>query len=428
MFKFEKKVLDNGLRVITVPMENTEAVTLMVLIGVGSRYETKNINGISHFLEHLFFKGSKSRPNPGDVSRELDRIGAFYNAFTSKELTGFFVKSAAKDFDISLDIVSDILIEPLFNAEEIEKERGVILQEINMYEDEPRQKIADILENVIYGDQPVGWGVLGEKENIISIKREDIVDYKNNNYISENIVVAVAGNINKEEVLKKVEDAFKNIAKGKSKPANIADVIQDSTRIKIVKKDTDQTHLTLAIRSFDMFNEKKYALNLLSVILGGNMSSKLFREIRDKLGLAYYTYAWKDEYTDCGYLGIGAGIPHDKLEVVVNKIIGILGEIKEKGVSLDDLEHAKGFIRGNFALRFESSDALASFAAEKELFFNEVMQPSEIIEKIEKVSQDDILILVRDLFKPENISMAVIGQNEDSKENVDLYTNIFNKI
>jgi len=418
MFQVEKRILDNGLRVVLAPMENTEAVTLLVVVGVGSRYEKKKLNGVSHFLEHMFLKGTKSRPKPGQVHKDLNKIGAAYNAFTSKESTGFWVKSSAEDFDVGLDVVSDILLEPLFKKEEIEKERNVIIQEINMIEDDPRQKIISDLEGVLYGDQPVGWDVGGKKETVRKIKRADIIKYESDNYLSGNMIVAVAGNFDKNTTFKKIQKSFKRIKKGRNKPAEKVKVFQKSPQIKIIKKQSDQTHFALALRGYDMFDEKRYALNLLAVILGGNMSSKLFAEIREKLGLAYYVYAYGDQYTDCGYLGMAAGVPHEKLEKVIGIIIKIIKNIQGKGISQGDLDFAKSFIRGQMALSFETSDQIASFVANQELFYKKIMQPEEIFKKLEKVSQSDILRVVQDIFKPEKINMAVIGQQEDREQKI----------
>ena len=416
MVHFEKKVLDNGLRVIVAPMVNSEAATLLVLANIGSRFETKNISGISHFLEHLFFKGTKSRPKPGQALKDLDKIGATHNAFTSKETTGFWVKSSAKDFDVGLDIVSDILLEPLFKPEEIEKEKGVILQEINMYEDEPRRKVWDILENVLFGDQPIGWDVIGTKESVSKIKRDDIVRYKEANYFSKNMLIVAAGNLEVKETFSKIAKYFGKVKKGKNKPCQKVKIFQNSPRLKITEKKTDQTHLALAVMAYDMFDEKRYILNLLSVILGGNSSSRLFREIREKLGLAYGIYAFPDYATDCGYLGIGAGISHSELERVVKKIIEILKSIKEKGVSKEELKSAKNFIRGQTALKLETSDDIATFCASQELFYNKVLQPEEILKKIEKVSQSDIIKTSREVFRSDKINSAVISQYKEGKE------------
>ena len=328
MINFEKKILDNKLRVILAPMNNTEAVTLLVLVGVGSRYETKKINGVSHFLEHMFFKGTKSRPEPGQVLRELDKIGADHNAFTTKEATGFWVKASAKDFDIALDVISDILLEPLFKEEETEKERNVIFQEIDMRNDNPRLKTQENLENIVFGDQPVGWDIAGSKKTVASIKRGDIINYEAENYLAENMTIVVAGNFDQEKVFQKVSRAFAPVKKGKNKNFVKAKNFQKETQVKIFNKETDQTHLALAIRAYDMYDEKRYALDLLSILLGGNSSSLLFSEIREKLGLAYYVYSWSDQLRDCGYLGMAAGVPHDKLGVVVENIVSICSKIK----------------------------------------------------------------------------------------------------
>ena len=428
MFNFEKKTLNNGLRVVLAPMENTEAVTFLVLVGVGSRNEIKKTNGISHFLEHLFFKGTKSRPRPGDIHKELDRIGAINNAFTSKESTGFWVKSSKNDFDTSLDVVSDILLEPLFKKEEIEKERNVILQEINMYEDDPRRKVLEVLENVLFGDQPIGWDILGTKETIKKIKRRDIIRYESNNYLSKNMVVAVAGNIDKEIVFKKIEKVFRKIKTGKPGIAPKTKISQKYPRLNFLKKEVDQTHLALAVRGYDMFDEKRYALNLLSVILGGNFSSRLLTEIREKLGLAYYVSSWGDQYTDCGYLGITAGIPHEKLEKVVSRIASIIKSIKLKGIPQKELDFAKSFIRGQMSLRFEASDEIALFVAGQELFYKKVMQPEEILKKIEKVNPNDILKISKDIFRPDKFNMAVISQEKDTEKNQERYKKLFSRI
>jgi len=427
MINFQKKTLKNGLRVILAPMENTETATFMVLVGVGSRYETKNISGVSHFLEHMFFKGTKSRPKLGQVHRDLDRIGASHNAFTSKETTGFWVKSSAKDFGVGLGIVSDILLEPLFKKEEIEKERGVILQEISMYEDEPRRKVWEVLENVLYGDNPIGWDIVGTKESVNKIRRKNILDYRTKNYLSKNMVVIATGNIDTKKVFNEIEKRFSKTKKGKNKLAKKIKIVQKSPRVKVINKDSDQAHLALALRAYDMFDEKRYALNLLAIMLGGNMSSRLLMEIREKLGLAYYVFAFGDQYTDCGYLGIGAGVAHEKLEKTVKKIGEISKLLKRKGVSRNELKFAKSFLRGQMAMKLETSDDVASFCASQELFYKKILQPEDILKKIEKISQSDILSVVKEVFNPNRISMATIGNQEDSVKKEKFYKLLISK-
>lgn len=428
MINFEKKVLDNGLRVILAPMNNTEAVTLLVLVGVGSRYETKKINGVSHFLEHMFFKGTKSRPEPGQVNSELNKIGSDHNAFTTKEATGFWVKTSVKDFDVALDIVSDILLEPLFKEEEVEKERNVIFQEIDMRKDNLRLEAQEILESLFFGDQPVGWDIAGSKKSVASIKREDIIGYEAKNYLSENMAVAVAGNFDKEKVFAKISRAFGSIKKGRNKGFIKAKIFQKETQVRIINKETDQTHLALAVRAYDMYDEKRYALDLLSILLGGNSSSRLFSEIREKLGLAYYVYSWSDQLRDCGYLGMAAGVLHEKLGAAVENIVSICSKIKKGDISQNDLDSAKSYLRGQTALRFEASDEIAHFVSGQELFYNEVKQPADILEKIEAVEKEEILKIAQELFQPEKFNLAVVGRHDKGEKTNKFYKKILASI
>ncbi len=426
--KYEKRVFGNGIRAIVAPMKNTDAATLLVLVGAGSRCETKDIGGISHFLEHLFFKGTKSRPSPGQIAKVLDKIGAVYNAFTSKEFTGFWVKTASNDFNIGLDIVSDILLEPLFKKEEIERERGVIIQEKNMWEDVPQRRVGEILENVLYGDTPIGRDIIGNDQSIAKIQRDQIIKYLKNNYFGSNVVVAVAGNIESDIAFQKLSQAFRKMPKGKIKPREKADDFQKKPQIKLIEKKTDQMHFAIALRAYDMFDEKKYALGLLSTIFGGNLSSRLWLEIREKLGLAYYIGSGDEQYTDAGYLDIKAGVSHDSLQKVLEKAVEIIKKIKRLGISEKELKDAKSFTRGRFILGLESSDEVAMFYAGQELLLKRILQPEEILKKIEKVSKNDILKIEKEIFRADKCNLAAIGQHGDMKAKSDFYRKIINKI
>ncbi|OGF72049.1 hypothetical protein A3I28_01120 [Candidatus Giovannonibacteria bacterium RIFCSPLOWO2_02_FULL_43_37] len=413
--KFEKRTFKNGLRCVVAPMKDTQAATLWALFGTGSKYEIKKTNGISHFLEHLFFKGTKSRPKPGQVWEELDRIGAQKNAFTSKEYTGYYVKAAAKHFDIGLDVVSDILLEPLFKKEEIEKERGVILQEIAMYEDNPQRQAYDLFEDLMYGDQPAGWDTAGTPETVNNIKRDDILKYKNSHYHASNAVVAVAGNIDPEVAFSKVERAFKNMSDGRKITKLKVRERQKNPRVKFKKKDLDQTHLRLGARSYEMYDERRYALQVLATILGGNCSSYLWREIREKRGLAYYVGASAEEYTDSGYLLATAGVAHENLPKAVKKIVEIMRHLRTKGVSDKEINFAKEYIRGSMALAFETTDEVATFLSSQELFYKKIMAPEDILRKIEAVKRSDIIKVAKDIFRPEKINLAAIGPHEEGQ-------------
>lgn len=422
--KFEKRTFSNGLRAIVAPMRDTEAATLWVLFGTGSKYEVKKINGVSHFLEHLFFKGTKSRPRPGQVWRELDRIGAQKNAFTSKEYTGYYVKAAAKHFDIGLDIVSDILIEPLFKKEEVEKERGVILQELAMYEDDPRRQASEIFEDLMYGDQPAGWDIGGTPETVKNISREDIVNYKKSHYITANAVVAVAGNVDPETVFSKVEKAFSKMPEGKKVNKLKVKEAQRSPQIKFKNKQVDQTHLRLGVRAYDMFDERRYALQVLSTILGGNMSSYLWKEIREKAGLTYYISAGAEEYTDSGYLLASAGVAHENMEKTVKKIVEILRKLSQRGVSEGEIKFAKEFIRGSTALAFETTDEVATFLASQELFYEKILTPQDILKKIEAVTRSDIIRVIKDIFRENKINLAAITPENNADHYKEILANV----
>lgn len=421
-----KKTLPNGVRVILASMQNTKAVSTVALVGAGSNNEPKEINGISHFLEHLFFKGTKNRPKAGDIHKDLDRLGAEHNAFTSKEMTGFWVKTADKYFDESLDIVSDILINPLFKEDELNKEKGVIIQEISMYEDIPQRKIFDVWDEMIYPNQPAGRSIAGTKEIISKIKRSDIVNYRKKHYVASNIVVTIAGNFDSVDVFKKIEKIFKKIPEGKIPSKRPVIENQKAPIVKIVNKDTDQTHIILGTRSFGIFDERKYGLGILGVMLGGNTSSRLFMEIREKLGLAYYVNALSEQMIDSGYLIAKAGIPRNSLKKCVKKIVKILSDFRKKEISEKELKFAKDFLRGTMALGLESSDEVALFYGEQELFYNKIMDLDEIWKKYEKVSAKEILDLSRKIFQPAKTGLAVIGPKKETED--DHFEKILNDI
>ena len=311
---FKKIKLSNGLRIITVPVKNTRAASVLVLTGAGSKYETKEMNGISHFIEHMFFKGTKKRKTKLEISETLDRVGGAYNAFTGKEYTGYWAKVDLKHLDLALDWVSDIFINSKIEEKEINKERGVIIEEINMYLDTPMMYIGDLWEQLLYGNQPAGWPVIGEKKNIQRFKRKDFFDYIKNHYSAKNTVVCVAGNVKPETIEKKIKKYFKSIRKASTKEK--LEVAERQTRPQslIYHKKTDQTHLALGVRAYDIFSSGKYSQAIIAAILGGFMSSRLFISIREEKGLAYYIKTLSDNATDAGYLVTAAGIRNDRVE------------------------------------------------------------------------------------------------------------------
>ncbi len=414
---FKLHTFTNGLRLVTVPMEHTKTITVLVLVGTGSRYETKDINGISHFLEHMMFKGTEKRPKALDISQELDSIGAEYNAFTSKEYTGYYAKAASEHFDFVLEIISDIFLNSKLDSAEIEKEKGVVVQEINMNLDNPMRHIADVYEELLYGDQPLGWAITGPKENILNMKTGKFREYFNSHYFAKNTVVAIAGNFSQEKAEKHVEKYFANMRQHELlKPAAVK-TSQTKPGLKIFNKQTDQTHIFMGVRGYDIFDAKKEVLKIMAVILGGGMSSRLFTEVREKRGLAYYIGADADFYMDTGDFTSFAGLEQEKLKPALEVILNEFKKLKNEKVSEKELKKAKDSVKGRMAISFESSDDLASFYASQELLQKEILTPEEKFEKLNKVTTKDIMEVASEIFREEKLNLGIIGPfKEDDPE------------
>lgn len=413
---FKKTTLENGLRVVTFPMENTKALTLLILIGAGSKYEKKEINGISHLIEHMAFRGTKKRPKTLDIVKELDRVGGFYNAFTSKELMGFWVKVDSKHFDLSCDVLSDMIFNSLFKEKEIEKEKRAIIEEINMYLDSPQNYVLDLWEKLLYGDQPAGWMTLGEKETIKGISRKNILDYLKLQFGAKNAVISLAGNFKEKEALIKFEKYFMKFKKIKTLSKKLVIEQQNSPQILLQTKETDQTHLALGARAFNLFSPKRYPLAVLSNILGGIMSSRLFLEIREKRGMAYYIRTVPEDYTDTGYLVTHAGINNKRVGEAIKIILKEYKSLKEKKVPKDELQKAKDNIKGRLYLNLETSDAWAVYLGSQEILKRKISTPEEESKKIDQVNQDDILKVAREIFQPKKINLALIGPFKDKEK------------
>lgn len=410
---YHKKVLDNGLRIMLVPNKNTQAVTVLAVVGAGSKYETKQNNGISHFVEHMFFKGTQKRPNTLVISEAIDRVGGFYNAFTQKEYTGYFAKVDSKHTDLALDWVSDIFLNSKIDSKEIEKERGVIIEELNMYLDTPVRHIRDLFEGLLYGDQPAGWEIIGTKENLKKVQRKDFIDYIKNHYSASNTIVCVSGNFSQEKMIMAIKRKFRTI--NKQKPQGKAKVIerQKNPQIHLRFKETDQTHFCLGVRAFDLFSPKIYIQEILATILGGNMSSRLFIKVREKSGLAYYVKTDAESFTDSGYLATQAGVPHTALPKAVAMILKEYKDLSQKIITESELKKAKDYLKGNLVLSLESSDALASFYAGQELLTGKILTLKEECAKIDKVKASEVKALAKEIFRKENLNLAVIGPHKN---------------
>src|SRR3989344_1396321 len=327
--KLQKTKLKNDLRVLTSPMPSFESATVLIMVGAGSRYETKLNNGISHFLEHMAFKGTKKRPSAIEISGLIDSIGGEFNAFTTKEYTGYYIKSGKNNIELSFDLLSDMVQNSLLSEKEIEKEKGVILEEINLYEDTPMRNIGDVYERLLYGDTPMGWDTAGEKNIIKKIKREDFMNYFKALYSPSNMTIVVAGGTEEKKILPLVNKYFSQMEPFEGiKPLPVEEK-QIKPQINIKDKKTEQAHLAMGLRTVSLDSPEKYPLSVLSSILGGGMSSRLFHEVREKRGLAYYVRANSDQYKDVGSLVITAGIDPKRSDEAIEVIISELSDLSE---------------------------------------------------------------------------------------------------
>ncbi len=420
--QYTKTVLKNGLRLITVPMNHVQSATVIIFVGAGSRYENKKINGISHFLEHMAFKGTSRRPTSLDISSEIEGVGGEFNAFTSKDQTAFHIKAAKKHLPLLIDVLSDMLLHSKFDVAEINRERGVIIEEINLYEDTPSRKIAEIYEELLYGDTPLGRDIAGRKQNILGIKREDFLEYTKGLYAPENAVVVVAGGIGQQTPAIKglVEKGlgdwqnkrtwdYENMADEQNKPAS-----------KVVYKKTEQAHLAVGVRGFNLAHPDRYAIGVLASILGGGMSSRLFIAVRERRGLAYYVHSMAEHYADVGHFVTLAGVDLNKIEEAIKVILDEYSSLSKNGsagkITKEELLKAKEFLKGRMILELEDSRAVAGVYGTAELLEGQVRTPEEILAKIDKVSLEDLKRVSETIFTPEKLNLAVIGPFKDGQK------------
>ncbi len=413
MTDYKKTILSNGLRIITVPDKTAQTATVLVLVAAGSKYETKANNGVSHFLEHMFFKGTDKRPNTLKIAETLDDIGGAYNAFTSKEITGYWAKVDARHAGLALDWVSDIFLNSKLRAVDVNKERGVIIEEINMRLDNPMSYVGDLWEKLLYGSQPAGWEIIGTKQNILNLQRKDILSYLKNNYSAKNTIVCVAGKFNQKDFIQQIKTRFAGI--NKQNPAVKIEVKeqQRAPQTLCYFKKTDQTHLCIGVRGFGLSSPKRYAQNILAVILGGNMSSRLFINVREKRGLAYYIRTSSEAYTDSGYLVTQAGVPNVAVSQAIELILAEYSKAS-RTISQSELRKAKDYLKGSLVLGLESSDSQASFYAGQELLTGDILTAEQKCAKIDKVGLSALKKLAKEIFVPQNLNLALIGPHKEA--------------
>ncbi|MDD5040632.1 MAG: pitrilysin family protein [Patescibacteria group bacterium] len=413
---FKKIKLKNGIRVILSPLAETKAVTVLVLIKVGSRYETRHISGASHFVEHLMFKGTAKRPSKLQISRELDGVGAEYNAFTAKDHTGYYIKTDYEKVELALDMLSDIVFHSKLDPAEMERERGVIIEEINMYEDNPLMYIDDLFEQTVFGDCPLGWNIAGPKKVIRNVRRADLLRYYRRHYRPGNALVAVAGRID-SHILDLIKKYF-NQQPVRHNPSGFKKVHgrQQRPHVALKFKETEQVQLALGFPAYSNADPRQYALYLLSTILGGNMSSRLFMEIREKKGLCYFVASSVGVYQDTGTFVVQAGLDKTRLRMAISAILEVLGDARTNGVTKHELRKAKDYLKGRLVLQLEASDSVASWLAKQELLRDTILTPAQQIARLEKITLRDVQRAARDLFRTERLNLALIGPYRNRAE------------
>ncbi|MFA7365086.1 MAG: pitrilysin family protein [Patescibacteria group bacterium] len=405
----KKIVLSNGLPVFLIKMPRVKSTTILVMFRTGSRYENRKNSGLSHFLEHMFFKGTTKRPSTLKISGELDSIGADFNAFTGKEYTGYYIKAQKSKFNVAVDVLSDMLINSKFDQEEIDRERGVIIEELNMYENNPMMSIEDLFESCLYGDTPAGWDTIGFKDNILNLQRKDFLNYYNSQYGVNGSAVFVAGDFSEEAVKKELESKFSEFRKnGYRKKVGIVER-QKTPSLKIKNKKTDQINLALGFRAFPYGHKDEKVLKLLSVILGGSMSSRLFTELRERRGLAYYVRSNTEFYSDSGYIDVKAGVPKKKLKESIEIILNEYKKFKEELVGEEELQRAKDLLSGKLIVSMEGTDDYTSWFGSQFPFTDKFSSPDEVLDKFKSVKSKDIKRVANQLFVSSALNLAVIG-------------------
>jgi len=409
---YKLKTLSSDLKLLIVPMPNSESVTLTVWVKTGSRNEEKRILGISHFLEHMVFKGSKKYPTMKELFEKFDAMGAEHNAGTTKEWTNFWVKLPVFDIERGFDILSDVVLRPLLNLKEAEKERRVIFEEMKMYEDMPMRNIPDVFEELIYKGNPLGLDTIGTVDSMNRIKREDFLNYRKKHYFGKNMLISVAGGVKEEQILNLTKNYFSDV---ETKPESVKQAPfkfdQKAPRVRIKNKKTDQAHFILGFPAEGRNYKNKYPQAVLSTILGGGASSRLFTEVREKRGLAYAVSGSMDRYSDTGYFGVYTGCaldkPYEAISVILDQCYGLThGKYK---VTKKELDKVKGFIKGHIALSLEESENVSDFFAEQVLFDKNIYTPEGVFKKIDAVCMEEVYSEAKKLFIPSKLNLAVIG-------------------
>jgi predicted Zn-dependent peptidase len=415
MSVYERHTLSNGLRVVTAPLDHAQSVACYIMLAAGSRYESPSNRGIAHFAEHMFFKGTERRPSARDLSMEVDKIGGEFNAFTSKEYTGYYIRCAGEQRDTALDVLVDMLRNSKFDAEELEREKGVILEEMNMYYDTPRDYVGSVYEELIFGSNPLGWETLGTRETIKAATRETFMNYIDEWYTPPRMVVGVAGMVG-DDLLPKLEELLGDMSgNGDGTPAPADLPRSTEPQVALRRKESDQANICVGVPSYPLTHPDRYALQMLGTVLGTGMSSRLFLEVREQRGLAYYVYALNSSFTDAGTLVSQAGVDLNRADEAVRVIAHEFHRLAEERVPDDELEKSRALAKGRFVLQTESPNGLMLFGLRREVLEGRAAEPEELLVGLDAVTAEDVQRVAQDIIGSNGMRVAVIGPFDDEE-------------
>ncbi len=420
---YEKTTLANGVRVVTGEMTGVRSASLIFYYGVGSRYERPDIAGVSHFLEHMLFKGTEKRPDPMQISQEIEGVGGILNAATGRESTNYWCKVPSTHFALAYDVLADIIRNSVIDQAELDKERSVIFEEIRSINDSPEDLVHEVIDEVVWGNHAVGRSIAGSEETVGAINRDAMVDFWRRNYRPDRLVVAAGGDVRHDEVVDLTERCFGGlVAVGEPDGYDAAtpDAGQEAPRVRLVERETEQAHLCLAMPALPYSTERRYAQSTIEAILSSGMSSRLFQEIREKRGLVYSVYGYFRPYEDVGQGVVYAGTDLERVEETVGAIVQELRKLRDVPVPAEELQRTKDLRKGRLLMGLEDSRSVASWIGSQELTYGEIRTPEEVMEKIDKVTVPEIQDLSREIFREDRLSLALVGPYEDEQPFRDL--------
>jgi predicted Zn-dependent peptidase len=412
---FERTTLSNGVRVVTSRMDHVRSASLIITFATGARHEPDDHAGVSHFLEHMVFKGTADRPDPITITREIEEVGGILNAGTSRENTNYWVKVPAVHLETAFNVLADMLLNSTFRQEELEKERWVIFEEIHGIHDTPDDYIHDVIDDLVWDGNPVGRPIIGTEDTIGIMTRDDIISYMNRNYHPNRLVISAAGDVDHDEVVRMTERTFGQMPAGSPADIQPCTVTQSAPKLRIMERQTEEAHICLGLPAISYKDDRRQIQDTIDAILSSGMSSRLFEEIRERRGLAYAVFSYFRGYQDVGQGVVYAGTDPEKVDEAITAVIRELWKLREDPVPEEELARTKQLRKGRISMGLEDSRAVAGWIGSQELHFDEILTPDEVMDEIDQVTSAQVQELAGELLTPERLSLAVIGPFPDEE-------------